>query len=115
MPTVHNRLNKLQSYSLPSNKYIDLTLGASGTNYTAPADGWFYVDKTCATAHRYLVFQKLQFIKPGELSSSVSISGGHVSLLAPVKKGDILGCKYNADGATNQFRFIYAVGSAPQT
>ena len=25
----------------PSSKYIDLTLGASGSTYTAPANGWF--------------------------------------------------------------------------
>src|SRR5574344_14504 len=27
---------------MPSNSYIDLTLGASGSTYTAPANGWIY-------------------------------------------------------------------------
>lgn len=27
--------------AMPSNKYIDLTLGASGSTYTAPANGYF--------------------------------------------------------------------------
>ena len=27
---------------MPSSRYIDLTLGASGSTYTAPANGWFF-------------------------------------------------------------------------
>ena len=30
----------------PSDRYIDLTLQASGANYTAPANGWFYTKYT---------------------------------------------------------------------
>ena len=37
----------LAGMSMPSNKSIKLTLGASGTTYTAPANGWFYI---CVTA-----------------------------------------------------------------
>ena len=29
------------SWAMPSNTYVDLTLGASGATYTAPANGWF--------------------------------------------------------------------------
>lgn len=33
-------LEYLSGLGMPSSKYIDLTLGASGTTYTAPANGW---------------------------------------------------------------------------
>ena len=41
--TVVTKTNKVQAAeaSMPSNRYIDLTLGASGSTYTAPANGWF--------------------------------------------------------------------------
>ena len=32
--------------SKPSDRYVDLTLQASGTQYTAPANGWFYTKYT---------------------------------------------------------------------
>ena len=32
----------LSGLGMPGNKYINLTLGASGSSYTAPANGWFY-------------------------------------------------------------------------
>lgn len=38
-------MNVLSAMSMPSNKYIDLTLGASGTKYTAPANGYFMLRK----------------------------------------------------------------------
>ena len=38
-----DKVNMLQASGagMPSGKYIDLTLGASGSTYTAPANGWF--------------------------------------------------------------------------
>ena len=39
----------LSSLGMPSNKYINLTLGASGNTYTAPANGWFNLMKMAAS------------------------------------------------------------------
>ena len=36
--------------SMPSHTYDTLTLGASGTTYTAPADGYFLICKTLCIA-----------------------------------------------------------------
>ena len=36
--------NFMAGASMPSNKYINLTLGASGSTYTAPADGFRSAD-----------------------------------------------------------------------
>ena len=44
----------LSQLSMPSNKYIDLTLGASGTTYTAPANGYFFVEKISGASNEWL-------------------------------------------------------------
>ena len=43
--TLVTKTNKVQAAeaSMPSVKSIKLTVGASGTTYTAPANGWFYI------------------------------------------------------------------------
>ena len=86
------------------NKYIDLTLGASGSTYTAPADGYFLIDKN-ATDKQYLYV--------GGIVAFVLSASGNQALCAtiPCKKGRTVGISYNARGVTNRFRFIYAVGS----
>lgn len=116
MLMVRNRLNKLQSYSLPSSRYTDLTLGPSATSYTAPADGYFYISKHSNQEHQYLLLSPT-----GNSSSSFSNlvrnsdSIGSLSCSLPCLKGDVIKCSYTMGGATNCFRFYYALGSAPQT
>ena len=110
----HIKINKLQSYSLPSNQYIDLTLGASGSKYTAPADGWYCISKKTNSAN-----QMVNLIS--DTSSSIRIeirspnSDSNIYLYLPIRKGDKVVCNYSAGGATQFFRFIYAQGSAPQS
>lgn len=101
---------------MPSNRYIDLTLGASGTLYTAPANGWFrLVKKTLA------VGQSIQF-KPQELYRGrdnsdawmyqfSSIANQALTITLPVLKGQKTWCYYSAGGDTVVFEFIYAEGS----
>ena len=89
--------------SMPSNKYIDLTLGASGSTYTAPANGWVYL---CSASSWCAVG-----LSTGSLMSSSSPEipgwgGGRVFL--PVKKGTIFAIEYS--GTIAFFRFIYAEG-----
>ena len=123
MQTVHNRLNKLQSYSLPSSQYTNLTLGASGTKYTAPADGWVYFAKKLGASWYESGLNTL--IDPQGSGSSVENrftavkSTGYDSAagfnILPVNKGQVFTATYNATGNTIAFKFIYAVGSAPQS
>lgn len=104
------KTNMLQacSASMPSDKYIDLTLGASGTSYTAPADGWFDFRKGGNTGE----FAKLtSTIETGNTLPA----NGVVSLYLPVKKGDVTTFNYSLSGTTYIFRFIYSVGSQPTT
>lgn len=111
---VNNTANILMAHNaMPSDKYDDLTLGATGTAYTAPADGFFYLDKI-ATASGQLVHATCYDLANQELFHAFSYSFANNNSLAvfvPIKKGNSVRMWYNAQGSTNYFRFIYAVGS----
>lgn len=97
------------SECLVSDRYIDLTLQASGTKYTAVANGFVFLDK--------LNTSNTQFVKGTNLSSGYAdisygtYSGSTPSILLKVKRGDIFSIDYDAKGVTNSFRFIYARGN----
>lgn len=90
---------------MPSNRYIDLTLGASGTTYTAPANGWVLVGKRC-TNNQYLGTYANSIMKCLEVWNSI-----YCSLFFPVRKGDVFPISYTASGVTEVFRFVYAEGA----
>ena len=90
---------------MPSNRYIDLTLGASGATYTAPANGWILVGKRC-TANQYLGTYANSIMKCLEVWNT-----SYCSLLFPVRKGNVFPISYSASGTTEVFRFIYAEGA----
>jgi hypothetical protein len=97
--------------AMPSNKYVDLTLGASGTNYTAPADGWFFLNKAIGTANA-----KIEMFNSSINFRTVTATGGlsttsWVYCSIPANKGDQVQVSYNVTGATNAFKFIYANGA----
>lgn len=91
--------------SMPSNRYIDLTLGASGTAYTAPANGWVIFTFWNVTKTGYLnIFARMQ------LQNTISYTGGTVNVYVPVSKGETFKCNYDVTGS-NLLRFYYAEGS----
>lgn len=95
--------------SMPSNKYIDLSLGATGTTYTAPANGWFMFDGQGPTwIDAAVSFQNGPHY--GYCYKSRE-SDNYTRLLIPVQKGAVLLLQYDST-VTNliQFRFIYAQG-----
>lgn len=97
------------SECLVSDRYIDLTLQASGTKYAAVANGFVFFEK--------LNTSNTQFVKGTNLSSGYAdisygtYSGSTPSILLKVKRGDIFSIDYDAAGVTNSFRFIYARGN----
>ena len=97
--------------SMPSDTYVDLTLGASGTDYTAPADGWVMFKKTAGASGQY--FYIINISAYGGLYSMIPDvpQGYEVGGYVPVKKGDTFRILYNLSGTTNMFRFFYAQGS----
>lgn len=90
---------------MPSNRYIDLTLGASGSTYTAPANGWVLIGKRC-TGNQYLGTYDNVIIHRLETWSS-----NYCFVFFPVRKGDVFPVSYTAAGVTEVFRFVYAEGA----
>lgn len=94
--------------AMPSDKHIDLTLGASGTEYTAPADGYVAINKSTTAADQYVN------VGSSFISSICYIptSGGRAAACIPVSKGQKYWVYYNAGGTTNAFKFVYENGAA---
>lgn len=90
----------------PSDKYIELTLGASGSEYEAPANGYFYL-QMAYVADKYVDIWN-STTNTGCIMSAAS-SSSSLRAMTPCKKGDIVVVNYTA--TTQQaFRFIYAEG-----
>ena len=101
----------LSSLSMPSGKYIDLTLGVSGSTYIAPANGWFFLDTwTTSTATAYYQLHN----RSSTLALLVVPDQGHVFQqkgFIPCKAGDIVALIYtNIDTTRTRWSFIYAQG-----
>lgn len=104
----YNDSSTISGWAMPSSKYIDLTLGASGTQYTAPANGWVFFQDTGNQSYSALVL-RTNYIRV----SLTPGSGGNgiMSEIMPVKKGDIFYAEYaNITGENRLFRFVYAEG-----
>lgn len=92
--------------SFPSDRHIDLTIGASGSAYTAPANGYFIMygsTNSNSYGRLYLGNRTLGSI------SSTTISGASLHVWLPVKKGDPVTATYE-NASVNLFQFIYAEG-----
>lgn len=93
--------------SMPSGRYIDLTLGASGSTHTAPANGWFlFYGITTGNQGVDLINSTSGDI--GMICQQYA-ANHEIRAYVPCKKGDNVVCNYTA---TNNlaFRFIYAEG-----
>lgn len=91
------------SASMPSQTTISLTLGASGTSYTMPADGWLHVT---------LALNINGFLSVGAVyTQSGTANGGYASVFRPVRKGEKLSIAYEQKASVVRFQFIYAKGS----
>ena len=92
--------------AMPSDKYIDLTLGATGTTYTAPADGWFQCACTGTAGSTYFELTN------NYISCCASYNGGWGRACMPVTKGMVITVYYKGNNFSKKlFRFNYAEGS----
>lgn len=89
----------------PSNRYINLTLQASGTQYTAPANGYVLVAGTKDWIDIAVLSNALGFCAGGRSSD------GFARGFAPVKKGEAFTVYYGSAFVKTNFRFIYDEGS----
>lgn len=102
----YNDKSTISGWSMPSGRFIDLTLGASGSNYTAPANGFFFVEKVTQAVGQFLIFNTANMEQESIAVNAANWVGGFV----PIKKGGKCKIIYTASGAVGYFRFIYAEG-----
>ena len=94
--------------AMPSNTTVDLTLGASGATYTAPADGYLQLGKTSgASGERLALYGKVKFSMfssaPGQaLSSTIAMQTNESAVIT-----------YTLSASTNAFVFTYCNGTVP--
>lgn len=101
--------NAVSVGTMPSGTYTDLTVGANGTTYTAPANGWYCINYFTSGIHNlYLINTTTGF----ENNASTTNGANHVVIL-PVRKNDVISLVYETtlDFSYNGFfRFYYAQG-----
>ena len=91
---------------MPSNKYIDLAIGATGTTYTAPADGYVHVRTSASVNEGGWVD-----VNTGLISQGLDISRtGLGKVTIPVRKGQNFTVGYGGN-TLDLVRFIYANGA----
>lgn len=104
----YNHTDYIAHQAMPSDRYVNLTLGASGASYTAPADGYVVFDKVSSGASQYVRMTTADGLRA--LNNSTG-SGQYLSIFLPVEKNQQFYVQYTAGGVTNFFRFVYAQGA----
>ena len=100
----------LSGIGMPSGNYIDLTLGANDSQYTAPANGWFGLTKRLGASAQLTTSVNSKF---GFITYSNNMSNQLNQHTLPVKKGDTVTIHWSAAGSITKddgIRFIYAQG-----
>jgi len=102
-----NDKKTIAGFAMPSSTYDDLTLGASGTTYTAPANGWLFLSlHNTAASYSYLRNYTTGFVVGGFISANIT-----EQRILPVKENDVIIVTYGSiDTQDKLFRFIYAEG-----
>lgn len=103
----YNDREYIEHQSFPSTIYINLPLGASGTSYTAPADGWVNVVTNTSTANQGWVSVDVDTIYTCGLDIDREGIG---KVFVPVSKGSTFVVTFG-NTTLNRIRFIYANGA----
>lgn len=98
----------IATYSMPSDKYIDLTVGASGTTYTAPANGWFVINGSATGAGAWITLTGVSNTPINTMTVGVGAGQG-MQCFIPCRKSDGVALAWWSANMNN-FRFVYAEG-----
>ena len=94
---------KMAGASMPSGRYVNLTLGADGATYTAPSDGWVIV--TGQGSNSSITIKQ----SSTNMFNTAGNSGDYYTVMIPVRKGNF-NVGYRGIRLVS-FKFIYAQGS----
>lgn len=94
--------------AMPSSTTVDLTLGASGTSYTAPADGYITLNITSTSSGQRVGLY-------GNYKSNIysSATGQPLATSIPISNNLAATVRYDSSGAVNEFTFCYCIGTVP--
>lgn len=106
----YNDSSTIAGWAMPSSKYISLTLGASGTEYTAPANGWACIQKKATAVSQFLTIYRTGQNSLGSYADASASATQALRGYIPVEKGHNFVVVYTVAGSTQQFIFIYAEG-----
>lgn len=104
----------IAGWMMPSGIFINIPVNASGTKYTAPADGYIAVAIAATVAGNFFnCFVTINGVLIYEVTLHSTSVGYNQGDLIPIPKGAKVEFVYN-EGNTFQFcRFIYANGTNP--
>jgi hypothetical protein len=101
----YNDSEYIAHQGMPSNRYVNLTLGASGTLYTAPADGYFSAIGS-TTADSWIFFRNNQICQ----QATEQRTGYGIRCAIDASKGDSVKFEYENYNSV-EFKFVYANGA----
>lgn len=92
--------------AMPSDTFVELTLGASGATYTAPADGWFISRQQYDSGYYQVTLADRSI-------AETNTSNTQMTFMIPVRKGQFFGYTYSNLVTTGfgYFGFLYANGA----
>lgn len=100
--------------AMPSTTTVSLTLGASGTTYTAPADG--YVSFKCSVTEQVKQYQAGVYTEYGGSVQcgfyGYSSWGG---CIIPISKGQWFTVSYEENTSDHSLQFVYLQGNIPSS
>lgn len=101
----------IANMSMPSHKVINLTLGASGTIYRAPDNGYISIAKSASTDKGWIAISTTSNTC---IFNNSTYAGYEIAYTMPVRKNETFLINYkNMKSETNRFRFIYSNGDTP--
>lgn len=97
-------------WAMPSGKHTTLTVGASGTSYTAPANGWFYINVGFTNTSGTVRLNSPTLSIRGNANAGAATSTP-VSVYMPISKNQKAVVEYANVKTFYTFAFFAAVGS----
>ena len=98
--------SEISGWGMPTNEYINLTVGASGTTYTAPANGYYQCYIGGSSGNKWLKLSTTG----GYLQEAGFSTSNNIGFTIPIQKGQILYVSYSGTLTAKSLRFFYAQG-----